>query len=394
MNTKIFINTLIILSLINVLFSCNGSKTPEIESEEVEVLPEDIVELREDQKNLANIETGSIEMRSLSGTLKVSGTVSVAPQNLATVCMPMGGFIKSIALVAGNAVKKDQALAIIENQDFIDIQQNYLEVKNKLEFAEAEFKRHSELYEKDVYSQQNVQEVTANYKSLKAQAKALEQKLSLIGINASDLTEDNISRAVALISPISGYIKSAHLNIGKYVAPSDVLFEIVNRDKLLLELSLFEKDADKVVIGQKIRFFINNETEQHDAVIYQTGKSINPDKTYKVYATVPEVCKNVIPGMYVNAIIETSDKKLTSIPSEAIVSFDDKDYIFVYEKDKYEGGKPFTEYRMINVTKGISDGGFTEVILPEGFDIKASKVVIKGAYNLLSAKKNAGEMAC
>jgi cobalt-zinc-cadmium efflux system membrane fusion protein len=42
----------------------------------------------------------------------------------------------------------------------------------------------------------------------------------------------------------------------------------------------------------------------------------------------------------------------------------------------------------------VSDGGFTQIILPEGFDIKTAKVVIKGAYNLLSAKKNAGEMAC
>jgi cobalt-zinc-cadmium efflux system membrane fusion protein len=34
------------------------------------------------------------------------------------------------------------------------------------------------------------------------------------------------------------------------------------------------------------------------------------------------------------------------------------------------------------------------VILPEGFNIQTAKVVIKGAYNLLSAKKNAGEMSC
>ena len=109
------------------------------ETKEAEVLPEDIVELRDDQIKLANIETGAIEMRSLSGTLKVNGTVTVAPQNLATVCMPMGGFVKSTTLMPGNAVSKGQTLAILENQEFVDIQQNYLEAKNKLEFAEAEY---------------------------------------------------------------------------------------------------------------------------------------------------------------------------------------------------------------------------------------------------------------
>jgi RND family efflux transporter MFP subunit len=389
-----FISLLIISTFFATLISCGGTSKSEAENKEEEVLPEDIVELREDQAKLANIETGTIETRSLSGTLKVSGIVGVAPQNLATVCMPLGGFIKSTNLMPGNPVSKGQSLAILENQEFVDVQQAYLEAKNKLVYAEAEFKRHNELYKDDVYSQKNVQQVTADYKSLKAQVKALEQKLSLIGVDPSKLDEDNISASVRLISPITGYVKTVNVNIGKYVAPSDILFEIVNSDKLFLELTLFEKDADKVMTGQKIHFFINNETEQHEAVIYQTGKLINADKTYKIYASVQGLCKNVLPGMYVNAIIEASSNKVSAVPSGAVVSFDDKDYIFVMGKKKVEDGKPFTEYRMVEVHKGVTDNGFTEIVLPDGFDIKTSQVVIKGAYNLLSAKKNAGEMAC
>jgi len=375
------------------ILSCNRGKNT-VEVKDVEVLPDDIVELRDDQAKLAKIETGTIELRSLNGTLKVSGLVTVAPQNIATVCMPMGGFVKSISLIPGSSVSKGQIMAMLENQEFVDIQQNYLEARNKLEYAEAEFKRHSELYKEDVYSQKNLQQVTSDYKTLKAQVRALEQKLALIGINSVNLTVDNISRSIAVTSPISGFVKAINTNIGKFVAPTDILFEIVNSDKLLIELTLFEKDADKVATGQKIRFFINNETEQHEAVIYQTGHSINTDRTYKVYASVNGICKNIIPGMYVNALIEANGLQVTALPSEAIVSFDDKDYIFVFDKNKEEGGKPFTEYRMIEVHKGITDGGFTEISLPEGFDVKTAKVVIKGAYNLLSAKKNAGEMSC
>jgi cobalt-zinc-cadmium efflux system membrane fusion protein len=49
---------------------------------------------------------------------------------------------------------------------------------------------------------------------------------------------------------------------------------------------------------------------------------------------------------------------------------------------------------MVEVRKGVTDAGYTEISLPEGFDIASGKIVIKGAYNLLSAKKNAGEMSC
>ncbi|MEK7719075.1 MAG: efflux RND transporter periplasmic adaptor subunit [Bacteroidota bacterium] len=386
--------TIIISAFVIILVSCSAGKKPAADVKATEILPEDIVELRGDQIQLAGIQTGAIETRALSGTLKVSGTVAAAPQNLATVSMPLGGFVKSTTLMPGNSVQKGQTLAILENQEFVDIQQNFLEARNKLEYAEAEFNRHTELYKDDVYSQKNLQQVTTEYKNLKAQVKALEQKLALIGINPANFREEDISRAVAVTSPISGYVKTVNINLGKYVAPSDVLFEIVNSDKLFLELTLFEKDADKVTTGQKIRFFINNETEEHEAVIYQTGKSINTDRTYKVYASVTGTCKNVIPGMYVNAIIESSSNKVAALPSEAIVSFDDKDYIFIFDKNKEEGGKPFTEYRMIKVHKGVTDGGYTEIILPLGFDMHTAKVVLKGAYNLLSAKKNAGEMSC
>lgn len=393
MTTYNFRSSILISVFCIALVSCTGNKKSAAAEKETEVIPEDIVEMRDDQVKLADIQTGKIEMRSLSATLKVNGTVSVAPQNLATVCMPMGGFVKSTSLTPGSLVRKGQILAILENQEFIDIQQNYLEAKNKLVYAEAEYKRHSELYKDDVYSQKNLQQVATEYKNLKGLVKALEQKLSLIGINPAKLTEENISRSVPLVSPISGYLKAVNVSIGKSVSASDVLFEIVNSDKLFLELTLFEKDADKVTNNEKIRFYINNESEQHEAVIYQTGKSINNDKTYKVYANVTGHCKNMLPGMYVNAVIETKSNQVASLPVEAIVSFEDKDYIYVLNREKSENGKLMTEYRMVEIRKGVAENGFIEINLPEGFD-KNAKVVVKGAYNLLSAKKNEGEMSC
>ena len=375
--------------------SHEGHKEGESEEEgEHEELPEDIVEMNAEQIKLAGVQLGKVEMRQVSGVIKANGIVTTAPQNSASVSVPLGGFVKSSSLLPGNAVSKGQTLAIIENTEFVDLQQNYLDIKNKYQFAEAEYKRHTELYKDDVYSEKNLQQTTSEYRSLKAQLKGIGQKLQVIGVNPATLSEDNISATIALVSPINGYVKTANLSIGKYVSPTDVLFEIVGNDNLLLELSLFEKDANTISIGQFAHFTINNETHEHKAKIYQVGKSINADKTYKVYATVQQPCNNVLPGMYVLAHIEKTDKQVTSVPADAVVSFDNKYYIFAFEKDKEEGGKPFTEYRFIEITKGDTNNGFTEILLPAGFDIQNTKIVTKGAYKLLSAKKNAGEMTC
>lgn len=394
MSRIINIRLLILLCFAISLSSCNGGNKTAAEEKETEVLPEDIVELRDDQIALAGIELGKAEPKILGTSLKVNGVVSVAPQNLATVCMPLGGFIKYTSLVPGVEVSKGQTLAVIENQDFVDIQQAYLEAKNKLSFAEADFRRHSELYKDDVYSEQNIQQVTVEYNNLKAQVRSLAQKLALIGIDPSNLNEENISSTVNLTSPIKGYVRAVNVNIGKYVSSTDVLFEIINSDKLYLELNIFEKDADKVISGQKAKFFINNETEEHEAVITQTGTAVTHDKTLCVYASVNDRCPRIKPGMYVSAEIDEPGNQVMAVPDQAVVSFDDQDYVFIYEKDKTEEGRPFTEYRMIEVTKGVSSSGYTEIKMPQGVDLNAAKIVVKGAYNLLSAKKNAGEMAC
>jgi cobalt-zinc-cadmium efflux system membrane fusion protein len=391
MTSNDFLKAISLFLLPLLLFSCNSGKSA-VEAEEV--LPEDVVELRADQIKLAGVELGSAEMRTIGNSVRVNGTISVAPECNATVCMPFGGFIKSTSLLPGNRVSKGQVLAAIENQDFINIQQDYLEARNKLLFAEADFKRHTELYQNDVYSEQNVQQVTMEYKNLKAQTRSLEEKLKLIGVDPSKLSEDNLSSTVYLTSPIQGYLKSVNVNIGKYVSPTDVLFEIVNSDKLFLELTLFEKDADKMVAGQKAKFYINNENEEHTAVITQAGKTIGNDKTFRAYASVTSSCAHLLPGMYVSVVVESSAASVLAVPSEAVVSFDDRDFIFIYDKEKTEDGNPFTEYRMLMVTKGVSSDGYTEIKLPEGLDIKNMKIVVKGSYNLLSAKKNAGEMAC
>ncbi|MBK7131249.1 MAG: efflux RND transporter periplasmic adaptor subunit [Bacteroidales bacterium] len=341
-----------------LLISCNINDKTASEAEEVEVLPEDIVELREDQAKLAGIEFGKFEMKSIGNVIKTNGVISVPPQNLATVSMPLGGFIKSTNLLPGNAVSRGQVLAIIENQEFVDIQQNYLEAKNRLVFAKAEYERHTNFYKDDVYSEKNVQQVTVEYKNLQAVVRSLEQKLTMIGINPDLLTEENISSSVSLRSPIKGFLKSVNVNIGKYVSTTDVLFEIVNSDNLYLELTLFEKDAEKVSTGQKVKFFVNNGSEVHEAIIIQAGKSVDDDKTFKVFATVTGQCDDVLPGMYVNALIEESAEQIPTLPSEAIVSFDDKDYIFVFEKEKEGRRAPFTEYKLIEVRRGSNFSGF------------------------------------
>jgi membrane fusion protein, heavy metal efflux system len=384
----------LIIIVASLLISCTDKKADPAANEEV--LPENIVEMRADQLKLAGVESGIIERRIVSSKLKVNGLVTVFPQNLASVCVPLGGFVKSTNLVQGSPVRKGQILAIIENPEFIEIQENYLKAKNNFEYAEGEYKRHTELFNNEVYSANNLQEVTANYRNLKAEVAALAQKLALIGINPVDLDAENISRTIPITSPINGYISQVNVNIGMFVNPTDVLFKVINTSNLSIELTLFEKDINKIKVGQVLNFSLpNNELTQYKAKVTMAGKSISDDKTVKAYCSIEaQATENILPGMYVNGWIETSNEMVDAVPLEAVVKFDEKDYIFVFEREKTEKGNLFTEYKILEVKKGVSDGKYVQLILPDGFDTKNSKIAVKGTYTLMSAKKNAGEMAC
>jgi len=192
---------LILMISVAAFTSCKGKKTDEhghaaethaeagekegeeehahVEGEEEgehEELPEDIVELNAEQIAYAGIQMGTVGLRQVSGAIKANGLVSTVPQNTASVSVPLGGFVKSSNLLPGSVVRKGQTLAIVENTEFVDLQQNYFEIKNKFEFAEAEYNRHQELYKGDVYSQKSMQQNTSEYKNLKAQLKGIEQK--------------------------------------------------------------------------------------------------------------------------------------------------------------------------------------------------------------------------
>jgi cobalt-zinc-cadmium efflux system membrane fusion protein len=376
------------------MLACNSEKK-ESGHREHEEHPEDVVEMTAEQIKVAGITYGKPEMRPIRDVLKINGLVSVSPQNLATVSAPMGGFIKSTSVTEGNAVKKGQILALIENTELIELEREFLDSKSKFEFAEAEFKRHSQLHKDEVYSTKNLQETTANYKSLKSQLNASMQKLRIMGINPDHLNEENISGTISISAPISGYLRNVNLNLGKYVSPADALFEVVNTNSLVIELALFEKDIHKVKTGQKLYFTLPNESDkQRNAQIIQVGKAVSTDKTIKAYASFEQNVPDILPGMYVNAWLEINDAQVSTLPSEAIIQFDEKNYIFIYDREKMEEGKPFTEYKMLEIAKGVSEGGYTEISLPKNVDLSKEKIVVKGAYNLMAAKKNEGEMSC
>ncbi|HSI91238.1 MAG TPA: efflux RND transporter periplasmic adaptor subunit, partial [Adhaeribacter sp.] len=96
------------------------------------------VALTSEQYQNAGIELGTVEQKQLSATLRLNGILDVPPQNLISVSAPLGGFVKSTDLLEGMKLRKGQVLAVLENPEYITLQQEYLDAKSKLAYQQLE----------------------------------------------------------------------------------------------------------------------------------------------------------------------------------------------------------------------------------------------------------------
>ena len=370
----------ILLNITLLLAACGGSKT-EVQAVETKTA-ENIVTLTDAQLKNAGIQTGKIEERSIASILKVNGKIDVPPQNMVSISVPLGGYVRSAKLLPGMPVGKGQVLAVIEDQQYIQIQQDYLTARAQLTFSESDFKRQKMLNESKATSDKVFEQSRSTYQAQTVLVNSLAQKLKLIGINPGSISAGSISRSINIYSPISGFVSAVNVNIGKYVSPADILFELVNPADIHLALTIFEKDINKLFIGQKLAAYTNNQPEKkYPCAIILISKNLSDERSAEVHCHFEQYDKTLLPGMFMNAEIEVKSNNVNALPDDAIIRFENKQYIFITK------GK--NQFEMLEVKTGNSENGFTEVSIDE--KLAKETFVLKGAYNLLMKMKNTSE---
>ncbi len=422
--TKIF--TPIILAVIVVYLSgCSGS------SRKTEVTTEDstateagheegeehgeALELTEIQMKAMDIQLGTIELKNLSNVIKASGQLAVPPQRRADVNVLMGGVIRRIYPLEGQSVKKGQVIAIIENTQLAEIQEEYVTAKNSFSFTAAELKRQQELDEANAGTKKKLQEAQANYNSEKARLGAMEKQLRQLGINPASAESGNINTHMNVTAPISGTVGHISVNTGAFANPGNSLMEIIDNSQIHCDLIVFEKDLFRVKIGQKVRFILANQNNREiTGRIYGINKSFEDEgKGIIVHAIIEDANTfGLIPGMYVTALINVGSEQVTAVPVDAVVSSEGKSYILVVDdegqtkhdeetsekkegKEKESGEEKeqpenATHFKMVEVITGITELGYIQITTIGEVPDKP-KVVVKGATYLLSTAKGGGE---
>lgn len=377
---------LVVFALILQSCSQTPDKKEEVITKEAEHGNE--VALTPEQYKTAQIEMGSIEMKELSGTIKVNGMLDLPPQSLVSISTPFEGIVKSTEMLQGMKVKRGQAVVVLQHPDFVQIQQDYLDYKSSLEYLKLEYERQQELAKENVNAKKTVQKAKSEYQSMQARVQGLKIKLNLMNVNIPNLEKGNIKSTLTLYSPINGYVTEVNTNIGATASPSDILIEIADTEHLHAELIVFEKDVPKLKIGQKVRFTLANETKERMATVYLIGRGISKERTVNIHCHLDQEDGQLLPGMYLQALVESGSQKVAALPEKAIVEFEGSKYIFIEGKEK---DKELRHFEMIEIIAGVTELGFTQVSAINNMDLSKEKIVLNGSYDLLSEIKNSEE---
>lgn len=341
-----------------------------------------VVILTDAQLKNAPVTTTQLSDRNIATQLKLNGKIDVPPQSLVSVSVPLGGYLKNTKLLPGMQVKKGEVIAELEDPQYIRLQQDYLQAKSKLHFAQLDYNRQKNLNENQAASDKVMQQAQAEMAGQQIQLNALAQQLRLININPDKLSTATIAKGIRIYSTINGFVSKVNVNIGKYVNPSEVLFELINPDDIHLNLRVYEKDISHLKIGQQVIAYTNNDPgKKIPAEIILISKDIGMDGTADVHCHFHQYDNGLLPRMYMNAVIELQSTFSQALPEESIVDFEGKSYVFAVS------GKQ--KYTMLPVTPGTQENGFVQIL--NSGELAGKNIVVQNAYTLLMKLKNAAE---
>ncbi|NOX85855.1 MAG: efflux RND transporter periplasmic adaptor subunit [Chlorobi bacterium] len=390
------INLITVAAISGLFAACSSSgKESHEKALNKETVPENVVSLTPQQIKAIDLKLGKIEKHNISTTVKSNGRTQLLPQYKANVSTLVAGVVKNVFVIEGDFVKKGQLLAILEHPDIVNMQQQYLENVNNLEFLEQDYQRKKELYEEKVGSGKDYQKALSEYNRAKSTAIGLKAKLQMLGISIKSVEKGNITSTINITSPIRGYVRSVGVNIGSFMEPNSDLFEIVDNSKIHADLLVYEKDIPKVKTGQEVHFNISNiPGRELKGTIFSVGKAYEDEaKAITVHATIENAGGNIIPGMYVNAHIIVDSITTDVLPEEAIAAEGNMYFIFIKtegekhtEGEENEHGHDEKErwyFKKTEVITGIRDGGFVEIKLLKPLPENAG-IAVNAAYYLLA----------
>jgi cobalt-zinc-cadmium efflux system membrane fusion protein len=339
----------------------------------------EIVITRE-QFESSGMKLGDPEPMMFTKMINANGYIVASPSGWVKISTLIPGRVKQISLSVGDYIKKGQLLFTLESNEIILLQQEYAEAFNQLNSLKASYERQKALSEEQITSQKDFINAESDYRSLLSKTEGLKARLKMINIDPSQVEKGTILPMASIHSPIQGFVIKQDLVLGQFIEPQATVMELIDIDKLQLNIHVFEKDLKDMATGQQVRYYDPDDLERvFEATLSHIGKSIDPDtKTVMCIAQLKPADRNTfVNSLFVETQIITCQREAPAIPGQALIKEEGLYYVLALAGEREEN----LIFRKIPVNIGVVQPEYAEV-LDEGL----KDILIEGGYNLVTSE--------
>lgn len=318
-----------------------------------------------------------VEQIDLQPITEVTGKLQ--PARKASLHFQVSGQVDQRFVEVGQYVEANTLMLSIESGDFVDeVQQSTATLRTERAAVERDsellelMRRERELQEQEVArlkqlgrdslaSKSNYdQALQALYRQQAEEARlkhSVDSARSRLTIEQARLNkaERNLKRA-NLLAPFNGTINAIHVDVGDYVSPGQAALEIVQVDKLDLNLEITGMSASQLRLGQIIKVITNND-EREGQIISLAVDPNDETNTHSLKIRLPsngffagQLAVAHLPGhFYKNARV---------IPISAILYEDGQSYVFEVVDDHVSKRpiKLIERYKELQIIAGLESG--------------------------------------
>lgn len=330
--------------------------------------------------------TAEVTKRPLRPSVAATGVLRARPDGEALLTAPAPGQVNAAGKFPqlGQVVRKGDILAYLSPRlggetDFASLQASASKAKVELEQAERERARMESLFKDEAVPEKRLFAARAAETSARAEHDAASRRLGQYGG----------SGGVPLRAPVGGLLADVRVSPGAFAAEGAVLFHIVDRRALWLELRVPESEAVRLVSPGGAAFHVDGIEEGFDVVAGKNGRLIAVGGAVDAATrSVPVVFEFEKPDerLRVGAAAKAqvfvgSPREAIAVPATAVLDENGIAVVFVMT-----GGESF-ERRPVRL--GARDGDWVEVV--EGVE-PGQRVVSRGAYLVKLAATNTGQI--
>ncbi|MEL6064864.1 MULTISPECIES: efflux RND transporter periplasmic adaptor subunit [unclassified Methylobacterium] len=314
----------------------------------------DVIRMRSDQIAGQDIATMQVGGGTLARHLLVPGTITPDTDRIARVPARVVGTVAEMRKRLGDAVQKDEVVAILDSREVADAKSEYLTAQVQAELQTINFERQQKLLASRSASEAAFETARAAYQETRLRVDLARQKLSALGLDAAavaaaqkrdEATPNQSSlRRYPLRAPLAGRIVERKVDVGTAVGkegdPAD-LYTVADLSTVWIELSVPTLDLAQVREGARVAVTPGRagaaENRAEGRVIF-VSPFLNADtRSARVVVTLPNPDFAWRPGTFVTAEIEIArDVVPVRIPKASVQTIDGKPVVFVRKADGFE----------------------------------------------------------